>query len=29
MIAFAAWSDAADCARFTGSGIRVDPSAQI
>jgi len=29
MIAFAAWSDAADAARFQGSGIRVDPGATL
>ena len=29
MIAFAAWSDRADCERFTGSQIRVDPAAQL
>jgi len=29
MVAFAAWSDAADAERFQGSAIRVDPSAQL
>jgi N6-L-threonylcarbamoyladenine synthase len=29
MIAFAAWIDAADAARFTGSALRVDPGAYL
>ena len=29
MIAFAAWSDAADAARFAGSALRVDPGAYL
>lgn len=29
MVAFAAWADAADAARFTGSGLAADPSAYL
>jgi hypothetical protein len=29
MIGFAAWMDAADAARFSGSALRVDPGAYL